>query len=237
MNLFYTNEIRKNKAVLSGEEARHCVRVLRHKAGDEIHFIDGEGGKYTGQITDLKKARVEVSILERFQDWGEHTARIRLAVSPLRIRDRFEFLVEKAVELGVNEFIPLVTVRTVKPTIKPNRIHSIMISALKQCKRSRMPLLHEPTAISDLLEAPVSAGELRLIASCETEDREAGCADVIRSADILTLFIGPEGDFSPEELESAMAAGCLPVSFGPGRLRTETAAIYGLSMIKLLKEL
>lgn len=233
MTPFYITEIEETKGFLTDEEARHCVKVLRLKRGDEVLGVDGKGNMHRGLIRDLKKNSVEIAISETIPEWGEHEYNIALWVSPLHKADRFEWLVEKAVELGVNQIRPFVSQRTVKPSFREERIRRIAISAMKQCMRSRLPEINQPVDISEAVTS--AAGQPGLFGYMEASAPVTDFAEKIRSEGVWNLFIGPEGGFTPEEAAQLMEAGAHPISLGASRLRTETAAIHLLSGIKLLK--
>lgn len=233
MNLFYFSRLNDGIGILEGEEAKHCVRVLRQQKGDEISGVDGKGNFHTGTITQMSKTSVEVSISETISEWGEHDFDIRIITSPLRLPDRFEWLVEKAVELGATSVEPVILQRTVKPSIRMERLTKIMVSALKQCKRSRLPDLKEPTKFQDFLEEEFDG--LKFIASADAEEGFDAYREQIRDAGSISYLIGPEGDFSPQEYQQAVAAGFKPMNLGTNRLRAETAVIHFLSGIKYTK--
>lgn len=232
MQLFLLAKDRNGAYILEGEEAHHCMRVLRHQVGDTIDAIDGKGTKYTARILTSSKKEVELDIIDHIPNWGESGLTIRLGISPLRQRDRFEWAIEKAVELGVHEIAPLICKRTVKTGLKASRIQKIATSAAKQCKRSKIPDLGELKSLQSF-EAP--AGSLKFIAWCEASEAIQNFSQKIESAEDITILIGPEGDFSEEELHWAKEAGYQPVSLGESRLRTETAAIFALASIKSIK--
>lgn len=234
MTPFYISEIQGNTGILLGEEARHCVKVLRLKVGDQVVAVDGKGNMFQGEIERLGKERVEFSLDQRTQDWGEHGRRIRVWASPLHKADRFEWLVEKAVELGATEICPYLSIRTVKTGFRVDRMERIAIAATKQCKRSRTPIVHEPVPLA-LALADTSA-DLRLIAWMQASAPLTEVQEKVASTQFVDLFIGPEGGFSDEEAESALAAGLVPVSLGENRLRTETAAIHLLSATKVFMQ-
>lgn len=229
MNLFLI-KFEEKLAYLDQDEMRHCLKVLRHRPGDYILGIDGMGNQYSATITEVEKKRVLLTINETQSDWGEKTTYVRLALSPLRAKDRFEWAVEKAVELGVNEICPVICHRTVKSRIKPERISSIMLSALKQCKRSRLPVLKEAQPLQQWLSSPAEG--LKYIPWCETQDTFQTYRAEIGAAKEITLLIGPEGDFTEEEVSFAKDNGFIPVSLGENRLRTETAAIFSMGILK-----
>ncbi|MEZ4826003.1 MAG: RsmE family RNA methyltransferase [Bacteroidia bacterium] len=236
MQVFIVESISGKNSSLSGEEARHCLKVLRHQPGDEIHVTDGNGSMYLARIQNTSASGVSLQILQELPGYGESPVNVRLAVSFLRLKDRFEWLMEKAVELGVTEIYPLVCARTdkFKGKIKEDRLGKIVLTALKQSARSRLPILHPPSSVEDFVQLPSDG--IRILAWCETKDRIQLLDQEIRDASSVTLMIGPEGDFTEEEVTAARNHNFSIVSLGQTRLRTETAAIYGLSILKMLRE-
>ncbi len=235
MQVFFLNQVVGMRGTLAGDEARHCSKVLRHQVGDHIHGIDGKGKKFLGEIMSIAKDRVILSLSEQKHEWGEQPTYIRLGVSPLRLKDRFEWLIEKAVELGVHEIVPIICKRTYKYSgkWKSYRLATIILSAVKQSKRSRIPTFPSPTLFEDFIQSDSSS--LRLMGYCEADSPIQAGRELIQQAESISLLIGPEGDFSPEEVALAGKAGFKPLSFGENRLRTETAATFAMSTIKLIK--
>lgn len=234
MNLFFIEIENEQFGRLEGDEARHAIRVLRKKPGDRIYGIDGKGFYYETRVEALGKDKVELKLLNRQAEYGEHEWQLEIAISPLRLTDHFEWLVEKAVEMGATTVFPVLCDRTVKPSLKFARLDRIMKAALKQCKRSRLPVLEEPVELDDWIEG--QSGGLNLIATCESAVPLSTLRSEITLSNPVRILIGPEGDFSDREIELARAAGFREVSLGDNRLRSESAAVYLLSVIKFLKE-
>lgn len=232
MTPFYIAQVTGELAYLSGEEAHHSTKVLRKKVGDEVVGIDGAGQMLVCQVLGLGKDRVEMKILERHEGWGEKPQRIFLLISPLHKPDRFEWLVEKAVELGMTDMVPYLGKHTVKTGLRPDRLERIMIAALKQSMRSQLPTLHAPQPFAKAVE--LARAEIGLIAHAETgtpiQELRFNWPQVASAA----ILIGPEGDFSPEEIDGALKKGFHAVSLGKNRLRSETAAIHLLGLVKNL---
>jgi 16S rRNA (uracil1498-N3)-methyltransferase len=231
MQIFYLPQ--PGAAALSGDEARHCVKVLRHRPGDRIWCVDGAGTLYEALILEAAPEQVQLELLARTEGWGEHGRSLTLAFSPLHDKDRLEWMVEKSVELGVTELRPLLCRRTdpYKAKFKPERLHAILLAGLKQTKRSRLPLLHPQEPLEAWLRGPLPEG-LRLLAYCEASRPLAAVQEAAAGARSLTWLIGPEGDFTPEEAAAAAQQGFIPLSLGFGRLRSETAGLYALSWVK-----
>ncbi len=233
MQIFFLERVDQQKGRLNEEETRHCIQVLRHKAGDRIHAIDGHGNMYLTAIDKVHKKETWLEILEVFPEWGESSPAIHLYISPLRRKDRFEWLLEKSVELGVNRIVPVLCERSYKyrlPSVE--RMQSIVLSALKQCKRSRLPKLSDAEPLESALISDQS--DLRMIAWCEAFIAFRQFQHQIETSSSITILIGPEGDFTPEEVEIAHSQHFEPVLLGQNRLRTETAAIFFLSAIKTI---
>ncbi|MEZ4685516.1 MAG: RsmE family RNA methyltransferase [Bacteroidia bacterium] len=233
MQLFLLSQRPNGTFFLENEEAHHCMRVLRHGTGDHIHAIDGKGNKYECLITASSKKEVELDILVTEARWGEPPYQLRLGLSPLRLRDRFETAIEKAVELGVSEIAPLTCSRTVKTGLKMERIEKIATAAVKQCKRSRIPDLPEIQKLENFMND--DASEVKLIAWCEAAKPIRELEKAIQEAASISILIGPEGDFSEQEVAEAAQKGYIPVSLGQTRLRTETAAMYAVAVVKTMK--
>lgn len=235
MNIFYLSPITESIALLTGEEANHCYKVLRKSVGDEIYGMDGQGCFYRCEITGVAKQEVTLQVLEKIPEWGEKKqGKVILAASPLRQKDRFEWLMEKAVELGADEIIPIGCKHTITDNIKPERLKSILISAAKQCKRSRIPLVRMLSPFS-LLASKLPTDCLTMMGWCEAKTPIQQLQAEIQQAHTVCLVIGPEGDFAPAEVEMAQKAHWQIVSLGESRLRTETAGMYALSVVKMMR--
>ncbi|MDP5169735.1 MAG: 16S rRNA (uracil(1498)-N(3))-methyltransferase [Bacteroidia bacterium] len=237
MNIFLAKILDPSRALLHEEEARHCIKVLRHQIGDTIRIIDGAGNAYSARIMQESKLGVELQILEAFPGYGEPGVHIRLVFSPLRLKDRLEWMIEKGVELGVSSFQPVHCARTdkYKSTIKQERLETIILAATKQCLRSRVPVLEPQLSWKQLLAAKIPQLETALIAQVDAPAGIMGYQAELESASQINLAIGPEGDFTEEEMRQAVAQGWVEVNLGHQRLRSETAGLYGLSVLKMIK--
>lgn len=230
MTPFFFNSIQGNLATIEGEEARHCLKVMRHRVGEHVIGIDGQGNMLEGSISATGKDSVTVSIMGRTAEWGEKPQQITLAVSMLHKPDRFEWLLEKAVELGANRILVYHGKHTVKTGVRIDRLERILMAALKQCMRSRMPKIED---VGDFrLSLPGMMSEVNLIAHGPTGLAPAEWSPSLQKAKSVSILIGPEGDFAQEELDAAKESGFTPVSLGENRLRSETAAIHLLGIVK-----
>lgn len=233
MTPFFFSKIIDKDAWLEGEEARHCLKVMRFKTGDRALGIDGKGSMYLGKIVEINKREVRLEILEHHQNWGEKPQQIYLFVSPLHKADRFEWLVEKATELGVTHIVPYLSRHTVKTGLRIDRLQRIMLSAVKQCLRSRIPEITDPVSFTDALET-IEEGGTRIIGHGPTGAPIGDLSIDWASTERSYLIIGPEGDFAEEELQLCLEAGFQTVSMGSNRLRSETAAIHLMGLVKNL---
>ncbi len=224
------------KPVLSETESHHAVKVLRMKAGEPLEIADGAGGWYTAEISRADARRCEVRLLST-QRTPPRPFRIHLALAPTKNFDRMEWMLEKCVEIGVEEISFLETRYSERRTLKLERLQHIAISALKQARQSWLPTLHELHRWGEFLAKlpPTPPGEQRFIAHLEESERKLLVREAMQKRSYVVL-IGPEGDFSDDEIAQAQRAGFGAVSLGPSRLRTETAglvAVHSLNLINL----
>jgi len=233
MQLFYTTHIDDQLAFLSGEEAKHCVQVLRHRVGDEINLMDGLGGNYLGSIIEATKNKVSLRILSRQQTYPHRTERLHLAVAPTKNISRFEWFLEKAVEIGIDEITPVLCQRSERKVVKPARLEKIILAAAKQSKNTILPLLHPMVKLSAFLKKEWINVPQKFIAHCEA-DNEIHLLEKYKADQDVVILIGPEGDFSPVEIKNSFENGYVPVSLGASRLRTETAAMVACHTVNLL---
>ena len=236
---FYSPDIEETH-LLPEDESAHCSRVLRHQAGDEIYIVDGKGFRYKCLISEISKKNVRVEILEKISVPDHWTGRITVAVAPTKNADRMEWFAEKAVETGISEIILLKCDRSERKIYKTDRLHKIMVSAMKQSMKARLPILDGPIPFNDFIKR-FDRGDTRgYIGYCSENIAKRVFAEEAASqsdkSDIV-LLIGPEGDFSEEEIKYALTQGFTPVTFGETRLRTETAALFGLVQIHTVKQI
>ena len=237
MELFYAYEADGRSCRLDADESGHCVRVLRHRAGDEIHVIDGLGTMYRCRLTDDSPKGAEAEVLEAFPGWGGHPYRLTVACCPTKNNDRFEWFLEKATEVGIDRIVPTIGERSERKVYKTDRALRIALSATKQSLKSRIPEIAEPVSVKDFIRR--SGNSLKLIAYCfEGDTRRISIQEALRGFDgtDITVLIGPEGDFSPEEARLAVEQGYIPVHLGSSRLRTETAAVLAATAVYLAFE-
>ncbi len=231
MEIFFSDDICDGRVRLDAEESGHCVRVLRHRPGDEISVIDGRGTLYRCalEIADAKGA--EARVIEAQPGFGAHPYHLTMAVCPTKNIDRFEWFVEKATEIGVDVIAPVIGERSERRVLKTDRLRRLALSAAKQSLKAAIPTVAEPQSVRDfILAAPADA--LKLICYC-FDDVERKQIQQLLPAKGICILIGPEGDFSPEEAALARERGWIPVSLGESRLRTETAAVVAATAVYL----
>lgn len=231
MEIFFSDDICDGRVRLDAEESGHCVRVLRHRPGDEISVIDGRGTLYRCalEIADAKGA--EARVLEAKPGFGAHPYHLTMAVCPTKNIDRYEWFVEKATEIGVDVIAPVIGERSERRVLKTDRLRRLALSASKQSLKAAIPTVAEPQSVRDfILAAPADA--LKLICYC-FDDVERKQIQQLLPAKEICILIGPEGDFSPEEAALARERGWIPVSLGESRLRTETAAVVAATAVYL----
>ncbi|MDR2414338.1 MAG: 16S rRNA (uracil(1498)-N(3))-methyltransferase [Odoribacteraceae bacterium] len=234
MNLFYTPRINDNEHALPPGESRHCVRVLRLANGDDISLVDGRGGLYHCRITRADPDHCEYTCLEKIEHHGKRDFTIHLAIAPTKNNERLEWCLEKCTEIGVDEITPLLCDRSERKTINPERLEKIIVAAMKQSFKAYLPALNPlTTSRAFIRDAPAA---LNCIAHCDTgtPGNRQPLHRIYTPGENITLLVGPEGDFSPEEIRLAIDAGFLPVSLGDSRLRSETAGITACHAIHLL---
>ena len=230
MHVFYTPDI-QSKAELPEEEAQHCTRVLRLTTGDEITLTDGKGNFYRAEITTATNKRCLVAIKETIFQEPLCPCHLHIAVAPTKNMDRNEWFAEKATEIGLNELTFLNCRFSERKVIKTERIEKILVSAIKQSLKARIPLLNEMMDFDKFITQDFKGQ--KFIAHCY-EGEKPPLKEVLQKGEDALVLIGPEGDFSEEEVSKAIQQGFTPISLGKSRLRTETAALVACHTINLL---
>ena len=224
MQLFYAPEISLPRYTLPEEESKHCVRVLRMSIGDELFLTDGRGSMYRCKVVNDNVKRCEVEIVEHLEEYGRLPYSLSMAVAPTKNIDRFEWFLEKATEVGISEVWPIECEHSERRQIKEDREEKVITAAVKQSLKAYHPILHPLTPLKRLLAMPFDGQ--KYIAHCNSEigEREY-LGSIVKKGENMLILIGPEGDFSPEEIKFALQNGFKPISLGNQRLRTETAAV------------
>ena len=228
MQLFYL-ENPKDEIILSAEESKHATKVLRKKEGDILNFTDGKGDFYKAEITvaDSRKCRLKVVSTE--QKEKQHNYHLHIAIAPTKNMDRFEWFLEKATEIGIDEITPIICHHSERKAIKTERCNRILLSAMKQSLKFHLPKLNEAISLNDLIKQDFEG--TKYIAHCE-EGNKTELKEKKKEKRTLIL-IGPEGDFSPTEIEMVLQYQFIAVSLGTSRLRTETAGIIAAHTINI----
>jgi 16S rRNA (uracil1498-N3)-methyltransferase len=232
-HVFYTPDINGIKYVLSEEESLHAARVLRLKAGDEIVLTDGRGGKYIAKIIDAHHKRCETEIVEKLTDYGKRQYHIHIGIAPTKNIERFEWFIEKATEIGIDEITPLLCERSERKHVNIERLRRVMIAAIKQSQKAYLPILNEMTTLNKWVETP-KRGHC-YIAHCNDGDKRL-LKNLYKSGQDAVIAIGPEGDFSTQEVAQALNYGFKAISLGTSLLRTETAGVAACHNVYLMNE-
>ena len=233
MHLFYTSDIPGPVVHLDETESKHVVRVLRLTKGDSIQLVDGKGNLHEAKINKIYPRKCEVEIIKTQTDFGKRKHYLHMAVAPTKNIDRFEWFLEKATEIGIDQITPILCENSERKVIKNKRLQKIIIAAMKQSLKAYLPKLNPLTPVKDILSAGVDGK--KYIAHCYKQTKRQFKDEVANSLSSLIL-IGPEGDFSESEIQTALQNNFIPVSLGNSRLRTETAAVVACHTVNLLNE-
>ena len=230
---FYINEydFSQKEIVLDEDTSRHVVQVLRMKEGEKLNLTDGKGSLITAEVIDAHKKHCSVKISDS-QLKTQDPRKVVIAISLLKNTSRFEWFLEKATEIGISEIIPLICERTEKQKFRFDRMKGICLSAMLQSQQCWLPELHEPVLYSDLVMKRFDEHR-KMIAHCLEENKEELAGLQISKLSNPLIVIGPEGDFTKNEIELALQNNFIPVSLGKTRLRTETAGIVAATLLKL----
>jgi 16S rRNA (uracil1498-N3)-methyltransferase len=223
MQIFYVPDINGNTCVMDENESKHSIRVLRMVKGDRLKMADGNGTLYEGIISDPDPSGCGITITGVTRNFEKRNYRLHIAISPLKNQERFEWFIEKSVEIGIDEITPLICMYTEKPGIKRDRLNNIIISAMKQSIKAYRPVLNDPVAFSDFICSDFSSR--KMIAHCNPAFKRNKIDQVCEKSSDAVILIGPEGDFSMDELTLAVEKNYKSIHFGSSRLRTETAGI------------
>ena len=229
MHLFYNPHIQGDSFELEEQESKHAIRVLRLVRGDRVILVDGKGGWYEAIISEDHPKRCRLQIESEIQGYQPLPYSLHLAVAPTKNLDRFEWFLEKATEIGISEITPLICKHSERRQVKYERLEKILVSAMKQSLKAYKPKLNEPVGMEEFLKTE-RQGCLG-IAHCYPLQRRS--IKELDHSGTYTLMVGPEGDFTEEEVAESLHAGYVPFHLGSSRLRTETAAIYITAAISL----
>ena len=238
MELFYSKDIEGGICRLDHDESGHCIKVLRHRCGDEISVIDGCGTLYKCRIVSDSHKEVTAAVIEEVKDWGSHPYRLHMAVCPTKNNDRYEWFAEKACEMGFDELSPVIGEHSERRILKTARVEKILVSAAKQSLKAAVPTVNEPLSVKEFITSLADRQDtLKLIAYCFDDENvpRRSIKEVLKGWEggEIAVMIGPEGDFSKAEADLALQSGFVPVHLGDSRLRTETAALTAVSAVYL----
>lgn len=232
MQLFFDADFTPPHYILREEESKHAIRVLRMVEGDTLHLTDGRGRLYTCRITDANPKRCAVEVVSCIEEWEKLPYSLTMAVAPTKNIDRFEWFLEKATEVGVERIIPLESAHSERRAFKRERGEKVVTAAVKQSLKAYHPQLDDLTNFKQVVEMPFAGA--RYIAHCEPAQSPEGklyLPNLLEKGGRVMILIGPEGDFSPEEITFALENGFREISLGSQRLRTETAAVVATVMV------
>lgn len=218
---------------LSPEESKHCIKVLRMNVNDHIYLTDGKGTLCTARIINANPKECLVEIIQRQPEYNKRNHYLHIAVAATKNTARIEWFIEKAVEIGIDEITLLTCDHSERNTQKTDRLQKIITSAMKQSLKTYRPLLNGPISMMDFLQQPFDG--CKMVCYCDGDNRQT-MHQIYTAGQPALVLIGPEGDFSQQEIETALNKGYHPVTLGHSRLRTETAALYATAAINFMNE-
>ncbi|WP_037321703.1 16S rRNA (uracil(1498)-N(3))-methyltransferase [Salegentibacter sp. Hel_I_6] len=235
MQLFYTPNIEKTdkQIIFPKDESRHIAKVLRKNQGDILKVTNGKGSLFTAEITEANPKQCLAKVIE-VEEERSKKYRLHLAVAPTKMNDRYEWFLEKATEIGVDEITPIICDHSERKSVKLNRYERVLQSAMKQSLHFSLPLLNEAISFSDFMASEINGQ--KFIAHCEEGMPRLSLKNESKAEEKITILIGPEGDFSSEEIKKAMEKEWKAVTLGASRLRTETAAIVACHTVALINQ-
>ncbi len=233
MHWFYAPDIQSNFHTLSEAESKHCIRVLRLKIGDILYLTDGKGTLLTSRIVEDNPKKTTVEISEKVENYGKRDFYLHLAVAPTKSNDRYEWFLEKATEIGIDEITPLLCEHSERTRIKPERYNKVIEAAMKQSYKTYHPKLNPLSKFNDFINK--SEANQKIIAHC-IEGKKEALKNIILPKKNILIMIGPEGGFSPSEIELALAENIEASTLGDTRLRTETAAIVACHSVNFINQ-
>jgi 16S rRNA (uracil1498-N3)-methyltransferase len=234
MEIFYAPDITGKTYTLDEKESKHLIRVLRMTKGQDVKLIDGKGSLFTGIIIDPDQKHCTIETKEEIRDFEKRNYKLHIAISPIKNPERFEWFIEKSVEIGIDEITPLICRNTEKPGIKAERITNLIISAMKQSLKAFRPKLNEPCNFKDFISR--HSDDIQIIAHCDNSIIRDSISEVYQRNKNAIILIGPEGDFTHDEISNAIAHGYHSVHLGSSRLRTETAGTVACHSIYFLNQ-
>lgn len=234
MQLFYTPEINSEIYTLNQEESKHCVKVLRLVEGAQLHLTNGLGKMFKAEVVEAHHKACKLKVIETISDFEKRNYYLHMAVAPTKNIDRFEWFLEKATEIGIDEITPIICEHSERKIIKPERLERVIVAAMKQSLKAFKPKLNKQTTFSEFISADFT-NQQTLLAHCYERKKEA-LKSVCDVANKTTIMVGPEGDFSLDEVVAASDNGFKEISLGESRLRTETAGIVACHTVNLINQ-
>ncbi|MFR9565512.1 MAG: 16S rRNA (uracil(1498)-N(3))-methyltransferase [Rikenellaceae bacterium] len=229
MQLFYAPDFTPPHYTLSEDESKHAVRVLRLTIDSTIHITDGRGNLFRCEVSSTNPKRCEVVVREHFAEYNPLPYSLTICVAPTKSADRYEWFLEKSTEIGVSEIVPLLTDHSERKVVKWERDMRVVTAAVKQSLKAYHPNLHQLTTFTELVKRPFDGD--KFIAHCAPSDTKRPLPELLAKGGNVMILIGPEGDFSPEEVALARENGFRDISLGTQRLRSETAAVVATTMV------
>jgi 16S rRNA (uracil1498-N3)-methyltransferase len=233
VHLFYTPDIQLKNDIyfLSEEESKHCIKVLRLKLGDEVILINGQGGWFKAKITDAHPKRTVVTILSVIPNFNQRNHYLHIGIAPTKNIERLEWFLEKATEIGIDEITPILCAHSERRDLKIERLSKRITAAMNQSLKAYHPKLNPLTSFGEFVQQVDH--KQKFIAHC-MEGEKPYLKDILIPSSSCTILIGPEGDFSPTEVQQASQFEFMPISLGEARLRTETAALAACFEVNFL---
>ena len=232
--LFYQTVVSEGFITLSEEDSRHCIKVLRMKTGDHANVTDGRGNLYKTRIAEANPKATKLEVFETLSRHPSHHFRIHMAVAPTKNISRFEWFLEKATEIGIDEITPLICHNSERTVLKLARLEKVVIAAMKQSQQYWLPEIHEPVQFGQFISSPFTgSGYIAYIGDIAQQS----LIEAYKPATDATILIGPEGDFTQEEVKEAINAGFEAIHLGTSRLRTETAALIACHTLHVLNRI
>jgi 16S rRNA (uracil1498-N3)-methyltransferase len=233
VQLFYIPNISGTEVILNETESKHAIRVLRLAEGSQVQLIDGKGGFYKAVISDAHHKRCKLLITNSISEFEKRKFKLHLAIAPTKNIDRFEWFLEKCTEIGIDEITPLLSEHSERKVVKPERLEKILVAAMKQSLKAYLPKLNPINSFNDLISG--SEYQNKYIAHCN-DGNKIHLKNIIKKGEDALILIGPEGDFSKEEVALAVQNGFKEISLGNARLRTETAGVVACHIANLMND-
>ncbi|MDX2002120.1 MAG: 16S rRNA (uracil(1498)-N(3))-methyltransferase [Chitinophagales bacterium] len=235
MQRFYTTNISGDIAELPEEEARHCIKVLRKQVGDLVELVDGLGSIWEGRLLTDDIRHCQIRLHKELPNTQKRNFQLTVAIAPPKNNERFEWFLEKATEIGIDTIVPIYTARSERRKLNLDRLNKVLVAAMKQSGKAELPILKDSVSLGDLWQLYQEATVEKYIAVC-FGDELPHLKDAYGKGKNALILIGPEGDFTEAEAQTAIRHNFQPISLGRSRLRLETAGIVACHIVNLLNE-